>query len=332
MQDNIINNKLNLFIKNYEKTKEIKGAWQMGMMQYSCVLSSTIKNKNINPIKVEESINIIKTNTGIFSNFRGNSLFYLANLLSSKIDRENEFKSILNIYNKLKENKFTNDSYLPFVAIIIHENQEKMDINTSIEKTKYVYEYMKNHHPWITSSDDYCRAALIAINSKDIDNDLEYIERSYNELNSKGFYKSNNLQSLSHIMALDKNKSKEKLDKVIRIKELLEKQKCKIDGYIYPLIGVLSLIDCDENQLVNQIKNVSDKLSEVKGFGNWSLGRTNRNMISASIVASAYAEYLNEESNIDSISSNILLEIIIAIEIATMVAIIAASSTASASN
>lgn len=234
----------------------------MGMMQYSCVLSSTIKNKNINPIKVEESIDIIKTNTGIFSNFRGNSLFYLANLLSNKTNRENEFKSILNICNKLKENKFTNDSYLPFVAIIIHENQEKMDINTSIEKTKYVYEYMKNHHLWITSSDDYCRAALIAINSKDIDNDLEYIERSYNELNSKGLYKSNNLQSLSHIMALDKNKSKEKLDKVIRIKELLEKQKCKIDGYGYPLIGVLSLIDCDENQLVKQIRDVSDKLSK----------------------------------------------------------------------
>lgn len=40
----------------------------MGMMQHRCVLSSTIKNQNIDQIKVEESIAVIKKHTGIFSN------------------------------------------------------------------------------------------------------------------------------------------------------------------------------------------------------------------------------------------------------------------------
>ena len=94
-----INNKVDLLIHNNEKIKEVKGSWQMGMMQQSCILSSTIKNEHIIPYKVEESIEVIKNNTGIFSNFRGHSLFYLSNLLSNKENNEKSFNSILNTYN-----------------------------------------------------------------------------------------------------------------------------------------------------------------------------------------------------------------------------------------
>uniref|UniRef100_UPI00374FCDBF DUF4003 family protein n=2 Tax=Paraclostridium TaxID=1849822 RepID=UPI00374FCDBF len=224
------------------------------------------------------------------------------------------------------------DTYLPFTAIIIDQNKNKVDIDTAIYRTKYVYDFMKNNHPFLTSSDDYCRAALIAINSKNLDSDLEYMENCYKVLNSKGFYKSNNLQSLSHVMVFDKNKNEESLNKVLRIKKLLETNNCKIDGYGYPLIGAISLLECDEEVLVKQIKDVSDKLKDVKGFGNWSLGKNNRNIISAAIVASAYADCFKEEGNLDTITNNIFLEIIIAIEIAIMVAMIAAVSAASSAN
>lgn len=133
-------------------------------------------------------------------------------------------------------------------------------------------------------------------------------------------------------MVFDKNKNEESLNKVLRIKKLLETNNCKIDGYGYPLIGAISLLECDEEVLVKQIKDVSDKLKDVKGFGNWSLGKNNRNIISAAIVASAYAECFKEEGNLDTITNNIFLEIIIAIEIAIMVAMIAAVSAASSAN
>lgn len=329
IEENMINTKLNLFIKNYEKIKHAKISWQKGMMQYSIALSSSIKNQDINIEKIEEAGKIIKENTGIFSNFRGHSMFYLASILSNKTEPINELKSILNIYDKLKENKFHNDAYLPFVAIIINENKNKISIDECIRKTKYVYDYMKKHHPFLTSSDDYCRAALIAIHSKDLDNDLEYIEESYQKLNDKGFFKSNNLQSLSHIMTFDKYKSDETINKVVRIKELLEINDCKVDGYVYSLIGAVSLIDCDEKTIVEQIKIVSDKLKEVKGFGAFSLGKSNRNMISVALVASCYSDSIGND--LSEISNNIFVEIIIAIEVATMISIISATTAASAS-
>lgn len=320
MLDYIIQNKLNLIIRNFQELKKVEGAWQMGLLQHSCALSLAVKNKYIDYTKIEESIKIIKQNTGIFSIFRGHNLFYTATLLSTKVDVNESFQEILEIHKKLKEKKFWNDEYLPFVATIIYENKDKIDLDTCIDKMKYTYDFMKKHHPFLTSSDDYCRIALIAIHSKDLDKDLEYIEKSYEILSYNGFTKSNNLQALSHIMCFNKEKNEESLKRPIKIKNLLKEHDCNVDGYGYSIIGGLSLLDCDEEKLIKDIKAVSDKLKEVKGFGNWRLGKSNRNMISAAIVASSYADYLQEESNVDAISKNVFLDIVIAIEIACTVA------------
>ncbi|MGL5316224.1 MAG: DUF4003 family protein, partial [Peptostreptococcaceae bacterium] len=129
LEEYLINNKLNLFVNNYENIKETKGAWNMGMMKYSCALSAAIKNQNINPYKIEEAMDLIKTNTGICSSFRGHSMPYLSTILSNNNNSEASLKSILNIYDKLKENRFHNDTYLVFVAIIIQQYKHKMDVD-----------------------------------------------------------------------------------------------------------------------------------------------------------------------------------------------------------
>lgn len=331
MEEHILKNKIDLFIKNYNQLKKIKGSWQMGMIQQSCALSLTIKNRTINTNLVEECLDIIKNNTGTFSNFRGYSLFYIATILSFEISPESSFKRILEIYEKLKKEKFYSDLYLPFVATIIYENKDKIDIDDCISKMKYVYQSMKSKHPFLTSSDDYSKIALIAIHSNDIDKDLEYIETCYEFFNKNGFMKGNDLQALSHIMCFSKDKSTEICEKVIKLRNLFNKSDCKMYGYGNPLIGAISLFDYNNEDMVKQVKYTSDYLKEIKGFGNFSLGKSNRNMISTTLVASSYSDYLKEENNLDSISNNILLNIIIAIEIACIVAIISVASVSASS-
>ena len=75
---------------------------------------------------------IIKNNTGIFSNFRGYSMYYIATLLSTKDNAESEFKEIMDIFQLLKEKRFWNDAYLPFVAITLYENKDKIDIDNCL--------------------------------------------------------------------------------------------------------------------------------------------------------------------------------------------------------
>lgn len=333
MKDYIIDKKVNEFIGNYENIKELKLSYSNSLERYSLALSTTIRNEAIDKSKIENTKKIIKSNTSIFSNFRVAKVQnYLSILLSNDSYVEENFKYILSIYEKLKSNKFSNNEYLPFVAIIMYENKHKMEVDNCIEKTKYTYEFMKKYHPFLTSSEDYVLATLIAINSSNLESDLEYIEKSYKLLNEKRFYKSNNLQALSHVMSFSKDKDEESIEKVVRIKKLLEKSNCKLESNAYPLIGAISFIECDEETIVNQIKKVSDNLKDIKGFGNFSLGKGYRNMISTVIVASAYMDYLNEENNLNEISNNIFINILIAIEVAIMITIISVAVTTSSSN
>lgn len=53
IDDYVINNKVNLFINNYENLKEIKTPFGIGMMQYSIALSQAMKNKTINSYIIE---------------------------------------------------------------------------------------------------------------------------------------------------------------------------------------------------------------------------------------------------------------------------------------
>ena len=332
MQNLFIENKTKLFIKNYEALKEVKSFKYSGMLQYSCALAFTNKNTVVNKLLLEDSLEIIKNNTGVFSNFRGNCQFYIASLLCFESNREIAFKSILEIYEKLKKEKFTNDTYLPFVAAIIYQNKEKMDTDTIISKMKYVYDFMKSKHPFLTSSNDYSKAALIAINSKDLDKDLDYIEKCYEYFNKNGFSKSDNLQSLSHIMCFNsKEDVKVSCDKVLKLKDTFKSKDLKMYWYGDPLIGAISLLNIEEDKIANEVSQVSEYLKDKKGFGNFVLGKDNRNMISCNIVASSYEESLVLESNANNVANDIFLDIIIAIEVATMIAIISATTVATTS-
>ncbi len=43
---------------------------------------------------------------------------------------------------------------------------ERKWITLHVYQMKIIYDYMRKKHPFITSSDDYCNIALIAIHSK----------------------------------------------------------------------------------------------------------------------------------------------------------------------
>lgn len=331
MYQQLIDNQLDLLVKNFNELKNVKGSWSMGMIQHSCALSFTLRRKTIDSKRVEDMLDIIKRNTNIFSNFRGHNLFYMATLLSFEPNPESSFKAILKNYEELKREKFGSSDFLSLAAIIIYENREKMDLFSVVKRMRHAYDYMKKCHPILTSYDDYCNACLLAINSEDLDKDLEHIEDAYNFLSQNGFYKNNDLQAMSQILAFSEDKSMGKCKKAITLRDALNRSDCKMGYYGNPIIGAISLLEYNEALIISDIKNASDKLKAQKGFGNWVLGKTYRNMLCSSIVASVYGENYAKEHNLDNIANNIFLNIIIAIETATMMACISAAAVSSSS-
>lgn len=332
MYQYIIQRKLDLLEKNFNELKMVRGSWSMGMIQHSCALSFTLRGKIINSSRVESMLDMIKKNASIFSNFRGHNLFYMATLLSFENKPDESFKLIQKNYDELKREKFTGSDFLSLAAIIMYENRHKMDSYSVLKRMRQAYDYMKKNHPFLTSHDDYCNACLLAIHSKDLDNDLDHIEEMYKFLSQNGFYKNNDLQAMSQILAFSEDKNIEKCKKVISLRESLNRNDCKMGYYTIPIIGAIALLDYDEDEIVEDIKNASDKLKKVKGFGNWRLGNTYRNMLCASIVASVYGEKIAEEKDLEKVANNIFLNIIIAIETATMMSCISANVAASSAS
>lgn len=314
--------RVNLLVENYESLKKVNASSWMGLILHGCALEYTLKDKKINPNLVNECIEIIRENTSIFSDFRGKSSINTAIMLSFQINSKSSFDEILNIHKKLKERRFCSGDCLALVSNMIFENKYRINIDECIEKMRYVYNSMIQNHPFSIKIETYMMACIIAINSNDIEDELNNMEIAYEYLIKNGFYKSNTLQSLSHVLSFNKNKKT--LDKCIEIKKELEMNKCRIHESGYPFIGVMALIDIkDMKNLIEKIKYVSDILKEYQGYGNFALGERYRNMISTVIVLSKYIDGIEINSIImNKIISNINQAMDIATKTATTSSIV----------
>ncbi|MGL5753971.1 MAG: DUF4003 family protein [Paraclostridium sp.] len=312
--------KVNLLTKNYESLKKVKAASWMGIILHGCALTYTLKDKEINVKLVNECIDLIRDNTSIFSDFRGNSSVNTAIILSLQPNPKSSLEEILEIHKKLKQNKFYSGDCLALVANTIFENKNRINIDECIGKMKYIYESMRQNHPFLTSVDDYMSACTMAINSTNIEEDLKNMEDAYEYLNKNGFHRSNTLQSLAQILAYTHKKTV--WDNCIYIKKELEIKKCKLHEFGYPLIGIMALLELnDVGYIIEKIKELSNDLKQHKSYGNFSLGENYRNMICAIIIISEYTKKLD-------INSFIINTIIDDINQAMNIAIITATTSA----
>lgn len=325
--------KVKLLIENSKELNNVSGIFGINNSFKKCsALSLTIKNKIVSAKQVNKAIEIVKKNTSIFSNFRGNNLLTLAVCISLEDDMETSLKEIIAIYESLK-NIFFNSQYLVLAAIIIYNSRYRVDINLSVKNTKVVYESMKKNHRFLTGSEDVSSAAMLAVTCEDLNSSLKEIECLYKSLRENGFIGSNNLQALSHILPLFNGSIEEKVQKVIKADTILTENKIKLHSYSLPLLGITAFIDDIENFALS-VKQVSEELKKQKGFGNFTLGTTIRNMIAVGVVSSCYAESLDEmeKEKIINTTNNINLTIQIAIEMAAIAAASAAAVASASTN
>ncbi|MEO2565602.1 DUF4003 family protein, partial [Clostridium tertium] len=104
----MIENKIELLIKNSNSLENVKSTFGMGTFKRCNALNLTLRNINANVEKINHCIDIIKNNSSIFSNFRGNNLLTTAVNLSMQPNPEESFNDIMIIYGKLK-NYFLNN-------------------------------------------------------------------------------------------------------------------------------------------------------------------------------------------------------------------------------
>lgn len=327
--DELLKSRCDLFIKNRNKAKdyftfEYNTACCMSALLYSG------KGKELNGDKIKECKKIIKDKTSMLSNFRGNIFFQTASILSLSDNAEGLMDDINLVYNTLKNKGFKGSEFLGLASIMLALRKEDYDIDRIAGKSLKVFKSIKNKHKFLTSTDDYGFTIMLAMNDKPVEEIVEETERCYLKLKTK-FNSCNALQSLSHVLAMDDRDSEYKCNRTFEIYEkLLDKGLKFTNGYEFVTLGLLSVVDCNVDKLVEDVSNVYDYLKGNKGFGAMSLGKQQRLMY-ASIV-SVY-EYIDEKINsaADIIVSSSVMNVILMTQMAAISAS-AAAAAAAASN
>lgn len=328
----MVNNKLNLLVENSIKMDNIKGTMGMGAFKKCTALNLTLKDESADVLRINEAVDIIKKNTSIFSNFRGNNLLTTAVCISLENNMNESLDDITSIYEKLKK-CFTTSQYLVLASQVIYSSRHRINVDETIANTRVAYDYMKKSHMFLTGSEDVGAAAMIASTSSNLEETFKDIEECYELLKEKILFSSNNIQSLTHILSFIDETPEQKVRKVNLMKRALEEKAVPLKSYSLPLLGIVPFITDDYDSFATQVHDVSNALKKEKGFGSFTLGSLIRNMIAVGIVASDCINNLSEEESdkLINTANNVTLTIIIAMEIAASAAAAGAAAAAASS-
>lgn len=321
--------KVDFMVENYN---ELKGnfMWDTGLLKHFCAMMHATRGKKVNVDRIKEIKKYIKEETGWMSDCRGTNELIIATLLCFEEDYKNFFKNMLEVHEKMRQEGFKKGIYLPLASYTIAKSVPRDQWSYKIQRMNEFYSKMKENHFWLTSKDDYVFAAVLAATDLNVQETMEKVEECYSTLNKEGFWKGNDLQTLSHIMALGEEAVEEKCSKANRLYHKLVDEKCKLKNSGLATLGVLTLIASDEDQIVRDVKEVSDYVYEKKGYGMLSLEKSTRIILSANLVSDFYVDEI-KKGVLEVSLANSITAIIIAQEQAAVAAACAASATATAS-
>jgi PP-loop superfamily ATP-utilizing enzyme len=323
--------KVDLMIENFEELKR-ELTWDSNLLKHFCAMMYATRGKKVNADKLKEIKKYISQETSVISEYRGNNKLIIAALLSFEEDYKNFFENMLEVHKKMKTEGFKYSAYLPLAVYTIAKNVAREDLDYKIQRMHEFYKKMKENHFWLTSADDYVFAAVLAVTELEVDVTMQKVEECYKVLNEDGFYKGNDLQTLSHIIALGEEATEAKCTKAALLYNKIKEQKCSLKYTGLATLGVLTLIASDEDKLVNDIKEVYDFIYTKSGYGMWSLEKYTRTILAANLVSDFYVDEMKKGVMQITLANSINAILIAQQQAACCAAAAAASAAASSSS
>ena len=267
---------------------------------------------------------IIKEQTGIFSNFRGYLRPALASLLAVSENPEEKMARVVENYDILRR-EFFGSEYLALVAFLLAEVANRADVEEKAGRGREIYNRMRKEHPFLTSSEDSVFAVMMAFSAQDNDALIEDMEACYTALRAR-FFRGNALQAASHVLAMRDGNAQEKADRVIALYDSLRQAGIKYGRDMeLATLAALAVMDVDLPTVAEEIGQVDEYLSHQKGYGFFGPGKAVRTMHAAMIVSDLYTP--RETVNTAALTGT--LSMIIAQQMAMCAAMVSTSSASS---
>lgn len=269
----------------------VKSAFKMesSYMYPICSAIITDSGKRADPERMRQCRDILKQQTGAFSNFRGIAKLSLIAMMSVDINPSARLTHAQQVYDHLKAS-FLSSQYLCVAAMVISNLVDPGYYKAMAEHTHRIYKLLKSKHPFLTGAEDSVFSALLAVSKKTDQRIVDETEQCYSLLKPH-FFSNNAVQSLSHVLALCEGRPQEKCEATVNLyRQLLDR------GYRYgtdfelPTLGVLAMVPADREQLLQELLEVDTFLSRQKGYGIFGLGKRQRLMHAAMIVTGDYLD------------------------------------------
>ena len=227
---------------------------------------------------------LLKQKTGVFSNFRGYLTAPICCMLAAGPSPENRIERALENYQALKE-RFWSSQYLALSAFLLADMGTGQSALDCVERGRRLYDRMKKEHPFLTSAEDCVFAVLMAFSDKGDDAVISDMEACY-QLIRKRFSSANSAQSVSHVLSLSPGRPEEKTDRLFRIYDGLRGAGAKYGkDYHLSTLAAVSVLDGEPDQIVRDIIDADEFLSNQKDYGFLTLDRKTRLMHAAMLVS-----------------------------------------------
>ena len=322
-----LNTLCNRFIENRDIVKSTF-AWDSSYMYPICAAIITDKGMRADEERLRNCRDLLKEQTGVFSNFRSTAKIAMIAMMSVDPDPAGKLQKALQVYDHLKE-YFWSSQYLPVASMIIADMVEPVHYREVAAHTRRIYERMKSEHPFLTSGEDSVFAAMLALDKSPDEWIVVEIERCYRLMKEK-FFSSNAVQSLSHVLGLCDGQAE---DKCRAVGELFDELKAR--GYRYgtdyelATLGVLAALPADREAVIQDVIDVTDFLADQRGYGILGLTKKQRMMHAGMIVTS---NYMKGDQTMSSAAIHAALSLIAAQQAAMCAAIAASTAAANSSN
>ena len=314
-------------IKNKETMKSVF-TWEDGLTHLACAGIFINKEQTANEEMLLQCKDILKRNTGIFSNFKSTAKPMIIAMLASNENPQLLMERGLKVYDLLKE-EFMSSVYLPIAAMIIAQYADEARYAELAQRTRRIYKQMRADHPFLTSGEDSTFCALMALLDKPDEVLLGDAEECYKILKNN-FFSSNAVQSLSHVLAMCDGEPKIKCQRTMELFQKLKEAGHKYGtSYELPTLGVLAMADGNQDEIVAEMAEIDQWLSEQKGFGFFSSISAKQRLMYAGMIAQQ--DYINDKM-MQSAAVNGVISLTVAQQAAMCAAITASAATTANNN
>ena len=269
---------------------------------------------------------LLKQKAGVFSNFRSFARLPIVAALTASDHPEQVLDDGLTAYRTLRR-LFWASTYLPIAAMTVAQLSEPPRFEEVAARARGLYDRIKEEHRFSASGENGALCALMALSGRSDDTLIEDTEQCYRILKPNFFY-AGAVLALSQALALCNAPAGIKCARIMEVFDKLKAAGYKFGTYYeLPTLGVWALSSADSSEIVQEMCEISDWLSQQRGFGFFSgIDRKHRLMYAGILAQRGYLDdKLAQAASVDGVISFAIAQE------AAVFAAVAASATAAAS-